>query len=252
MDTTKARAAAVLSVLGLFLLVVASAAPIPRYSGPLPFLDRDGDGSADEPQGLPCPSDPESAEEIPAWCDFDQELPEEAPDLEEQLGDSATLDLSWLEPVFAVIALLSVLGLLIFGSYVLLTWLRERGSHRADPVEVIEDLKYAAETTSKARGRALVEGSPPNAVVACWVALEDAAEGAGLHRTGSETAQEFTERVLAHWEVDAATITELAELYRAARFSRQELTEDHRQRAAACLEKVHSAIQDRRNQQEVP
>lgn len=253
MDTTRARAAAVLSVLGLFLLVIAAAVPIPRHIGPLPFWDPNGDEPPEQPTVPPCPADAEQAEELPAWCELEQEPGDDLLDLEEQLGEGASWDLSWLEQVFAVIALLSMLVLLVLGTYTLVKWIRERGSRSAEPVEILEDLQHAAEATGQARERALAEGSPRNAVVACWVALEDAAEGAGLHRSAAETSQEFTQRVLAHWEVDAATITELAELYRTARFSHQELSEDHRRRAAACLARVHSAIQVRRSlQQEVP
>lgn len=241
-----------LSVLGLFLLVIAAAVPIPRHSGPLPFWDPDGGAPPEQPTVPPCPADAAQAEELPEWCEPEAELGDDRVDLDEQLGEGAALDLSWLEQLFAAVAVLSMLVLLVFGTYTLVKWIRERSSHSAEPVEILEDLQQAAETTGEARERALTEGSPRNAVVACWVALEDAAEGAGLPRSVAETAQEFTERVLTRWEVDGATITELAELYRTARFSRQELAEDHRRRAVACLERVHSAILARRAQQEVP
>lgn len=244
MDGTRARAAAVLTVLGVFLLIVASAVQIPRYAGPLPGWNPDATSPEEGPPVLECPDDPAESEAAPAWCNAP-----EGPNLGEELGESARIDLSSLESAFTVTAVLAVLGLIGAAGYFLLRWWGERSVDRSEPPEVVEDLELAAQVTGAVRERALAEDKPRNAIVACWVALEDAAEGAGVHRSGSETAEEFTQRVLERWDVDAATITELAELYRTARFSRQEQTTEDRNRAVAALDRVHKAIETRRDAQ---
>ncbi|MFC7403673.1 DUF4129 domain-containing protein [Georgenia alba] len=146
-------------------------------------------------------------------------------------------------------------GLLIAAVALLLAWRLWRWWRRRqvdttlpDDEEVDADLLLRATGTDAQRRAAA--GDPRNAIVACWVALEDAAEGAGLTRDPAETADEFTARVLAHWQVDAATIAELADLYRTARFSRQPVAEADRARAVAALERIHGAILGRAS--EVP
>lgn len=90
--------------------------------------------------------------------------------------------------------------------------------------------------------RALHEGVPRNAIVACWMQLEAEASWAGLPRLGHETSREYAERVIAEASVDPAPITELAALYREARFSAHEIGESHRAAAVAALERVEQAL----------
>jgi len=89
---------------------------------------------------------------------------------------------------------------------------------------------------------ALAEGSPRNAIVACWMQLERDAAAAGLSRVSSETSAEYVARVVASSSVDAGPIGELAALYREARFSRHDVSDEHRARALASLERVAVAL----------
>ena len=89
---------------------------------------------------------------------------------------------------------------------------------------------------------ALGQGSPRNAVVAAWVALEQSAAGAGLPRHVAETSTEYVGRVLAVWDVDARSLDDLAALFREARFSTHPLTEPHRERAIAALTTIRSDL----------
>jgi len=89
---------------------------------------------------------------------------------------------------------------------------------------------------------ALATGEPRNAIVACWLQLERDAAAGGLARAQSETSAEYAERVVALSSVDAAPIGELAALYREARFSRHDLTDDHRSRAFVALDRVAAAL----------
>jgi hypothetical protein len=89
---------------------------------------------------------------------------------------------------------------------------------------------------------ALAAGEPRNAIVACWMQLERDAAAAGLPRLDAETSAEYAERVVASSSVDPAPIGELAALYREARFSRHDLTDDHRAHAFAALNRVAVAL----------
>ena len=88
----------------------------------------------------------------------------------------------------------------------------------------------------------LARGSPRNAIVACWARLEDAVEEAGIQRRPSETSEEMTTRVLSSRVVDAAAIESFAALYREARFSTHDLTEQHRAQAQQALEVLRGQL----------
>lgn len=104
----------------------------------------------------------------------------------------------------------------------------------ADPEEVVRG--------AERRLGLLLEGEPRNAIVACWVDLEQAVESTGLERHPSETPTELTRRVLATWEVSPRHLDQLAELYREARFSRHPLHEGHREAAVHHLTALHEDL----------
>jgi len=90
-----------------------------------------------------------------------------------------------------------------------------------------------------ARMEELETGTPTNAIVACWVRLEEEVAAAGLKEDRSRTSAEVVSSVLGHYAVDADALAELAALYREARFSEHALTEVHRGRARDALTTVH-------------
>lgn len=90
-----------------------------------------------------------------------------------------------------------------------------------------------------ARMEELETGTPTNAVVACWVRLEEEVAAAGLTEDRSRTSSEVVARVLGRYDVDADALAELAALYREARFSEHALSEAHRARARDALTTVH-------------
>jgi hypothetical protein len=89
---------------------------------------------------------------------------------------------------------------------------------------------------------ALLEGSPRNAVVACWHRFELQAADAGLSRRPSETSAEFTLRALDLVQADPGAVLRFAEIYREARFSDHPLDEDTRAAAVAALEEIHAGL----------
>ncbi len=86
-------------------------------------------------------------------------------------------------------------------------------------------------------------GSPRNAIVACWLRLEELAGEAGVPAHPTETSTEFTARVLGSLAFDPAMINGFARLYREARFSRHELGEPARRAAVAALRSLHDDIE---------
>ncbi len=124
-------------------------------------------------------------------------------------------------------------------------------------IRVIRRRRRAAppESTRTAPGRALLtdrraahqarmlrEGSPREAIIATWLDLERLVAAAGIPRRPSETSSELVVRVLDDREVPAAALTDLAALFREARFSTHEPTEALRERAAGDLDAVHAAL----------
>jgi hypothetical protein len=78
-------------------------------------------------------------------------------------------------------------------------------------------------------------GTATDAVIACWVALEEAAASAGVARDASETPAEFTVRVLGIGGISEPQLVRLGELYREARYSTHGSTEQARAEARAAL-----------------
>ncbi len=97
---------------------------------------------------------------------------------------------------------------------------------------------------------ALDQGAPRDAIVRCWMMLEEAVIRAGLDRNPALTSEELTVAVLSRYEVRAAAIAELAGLYREARFSSHALGEPHRRRAVRALNAVRDDLDRERSARE--
>jgi hypothetical protein len=89
---------------------------------------------------------------------------------------------------------------------------------------------------------AMESGTATDAVIACWVALEDAAASAGVARQPAETPSEFTVRVLAVGGISAPELTRLAGLYREARYSSHGSSEEARAEARAALIRLRDEL----------
>ncbi|WP_344155346.1 DUF4129 domain-containing protein [Kribbella yunnanensis] len=95
-----------------------------------------------------------------------------------------------------------------------------------------------------ATGLAQVEtGTPDDAVIACWVALERAAAAADLNRRPAETSAEFTARVFGTANVSRDDLDALAALYREARYSTHASSETDRSAARAVLQRLENDLQ---------
>ena len=93
-----------------------------------------------------------------------------------------------------------------------------------------------------AQRAALLTGEPRNAIVRCWLQLENDVAAVGLTRDPSDTSAEFTARVVGRYTVDRDAIDDLAALYREARFSRHPIDESARRAALDALDRLHLAL----------
>ena len=132
----------------------------------------------------------------------------------------------WLEALLRVLAFVAaalVVGAIAFLVVRLIVgFVRALRMPEVEPDPTADWERVAAERLSDAVDSGLdqmASGSPGDAVIACWVALEAAAATAGISRLPAETPSEFTVRVLALGNVSGSALSELAELYREARFS---------------------------------
>lgn len=123
-----------------------------------------------------------------------------------------------------------------------LRW-RRRGP--APAFDVVADVATAITDDAAAQHAALRTGAPRNAIVACWLRLESAVVDAGCRRSPADTSADLTQRVLSDFAVDAQAITELADLYREARFSAHDMDESARGRAIRSLDQVHDDLRHR-------
>jgi hypothetical protein len=85
-------------------------------------------------------------------------------------------------------------------------------------------------------------GTATDAVVACWVALEEAAASAGVPRDPSETPAEFTVRVLGVGGISEPELIRLGALYREARYSTHGSTEEARTVARTALLRLREEL----------
>lgn len=88
----------------------------------------------------------------------------------------------------------------------------------------------------------LLGGTPRNAIVEAWSRFETRAGDVGAQRRSWETSSEFTLRVLELVRADTIAVSRLAGLYREARFSNHELSEDERADALDALDAIHRSL----------
>ncbi|MEP6649359.1 MAG: DUF4129 domain-containing protein [Lapillicoccus sp.] len=154
-----------------------------------------------------------------------------------------------LPPAVVALIQLVVTGLCLWVLYLIFRYAwrnTPRMSSRTVPRRSLQALPAVPDElieSAAARTALLKAGEPRNAIVACWVDLEDSASAAGLPRHPAETAAEYTIRVLHTWDIAPEALGGLAELYREARYSRHSITERHREQAIARLTTIHEDLQ---------
>lgn len=155
----------------------------------------------------------------------------------------------WLVAGLGVLAALVVLALLVRRVLVALARrgaVPEGGAPGGGAVDLVDGLTVPQLREGvAAAGRRLDEDVPPgDAVVAAWVALEQAAAGTGIVRERSATATELTVEVLDATRADPAATRELLDLYLAARFSAHPVTAADVAAARRCLDVLAGGLTD--------
>lgn len=163
-----------------------------------------------------------------------------AEDTTEDAEETQAADLAKVWWVLGGIALTLLLAVVV-----VLAIRANRRRRRAAPPESAREAPDRALLTDRRaarQARMVRKGSPREAIIATWLDLERLVAAAGVPRRPSETSSELVVRVLDDREVPAAALTDLAALFREARFSTHELTEALRERAAGDLDAVHAAL----------
>lgn len=147
----------------------------------------------------------------------------------------------WVSIVFAAL----LVGYLLFVILLVLVGHREALESDEDDPRAMEDeipppdwaASLRAELSSGARRglEDLANGSPRNAIVACWMRLERATRHVGLEPHPAETSHEYAARVMRLLPMDSEAVASLGSLYREARFSAHRITEAQRQQARRAL-----------------
>lgn len=168
------------------------------------------------------------------------------PEVVEQ-GESAG-DSSFIELIVRLALVLAVLLGAVILLQTILRVLRElRFNRRGRRPDVRWDLaeptghEELAEVVDEGL-RALQTGRVADAIIACWVKLEDAAAAVGVVRDPAETATELTARVLHRHDVSIVAIDTLLDLYREARYSEHGMGDVSRAAAQSALARVRADL----------
>lgn len=191
----------------------------------------------------------------PQWEATPQERTPEQIDTADSLGELVAQEPDDVDPTFElpewiaailrvallilVIALVVILGRAAWRARPRVRWRRRPAG---EDFEALPDVAAAIVRDAEAQRDALRTGEPRNAIVQCWLRLEDDVAAAGLRRNPAHTSVEFTERVLGEYSVDPQAIAELSALYREARFSDHPLDESARSAALDALDRLHHAL----------
>jgi hypothetical protein len=108
--------------------------------------------------------------------------------------------------------------------------------------DVLDDAAAVIGADADAQRAALERGSPRNAIVECWLRLEQAVVAAGVRHDPANTSTEFTVCVLTTLQVDQVAVERLAALYREARFSDHPMGEGARRAAIDALDDIHDGL----------
>lgn len=222
----QALAVAVVVTTVLVLLIVAGAALTGGWSthpAPVPIASIEPIPTLTEPSAEPTPEEP-------------------VPQPPNQTVQRALTTV--LAAAGALLAAFLVYRIALWVRRTLLPWLAAQRDRPA-PVAPGADLQLDAvpltelrSATAHAETLLRNGGCSPDAIIAAWLALEEAAGRSGATRAPAQTPTEFTVEVLAATPATPAAVTELLGLFHLARFARTEMTAAHITAATAALRQL--------------
>lgn len=196
---------------------------------------------SDEPLASFEPAAPTSSREVTVQAEEGGEPERATPEMTPppvREGVREAMDLIGL--ILAVLAGLAVLVLVVWiAQRVIALGRRERRSEAAaDAVPEELTAQQAATALDEAVVQLTRARRPGDAVIAAWLALEQAIAQAGIRRGGSQTTQEFVLAVLGALSLPRTDLEDFARLYGRALFSGAPITEPDRERAIALLTRL--------------
>jgi hypothetical protein len=144
---------------------------------------------------------------------------------------------AWLKALWQAVIYLAIAAVLVFIGLVIYRVVSKVRLPQAEPDDTDwERVKTERLAEAVDAGLARIDsGKATDAVIACWVALEEAAASAGVPRDPAETPAEFTVRVLGIGGISEGQLVRLGALYREARYSTHGSSEEARTEARAAL-----------------
>jgi hypothetical protein len=110
--------------------------------------------------------------------------------------------------------------------------------------DVAPDLPTLHQGAIRAEERLLAIGNPTDAIIAAWLALEEAAEASGVRRRASQTPTEFTADVLGRTGAPAEPVQTLLGLYLRARFAARPSSAADLDTARRCIRELAASWRD--------
>lgn len=148
--------------------------------------------------------------------------------------------------VLAVIGALLLVAAIVHRAIVLAGRPPRAEASPADPAELTA--AQAATALDDAVVQLTRTQRPADAVIAAWLALEEAIARAGIARLPAQTTQEFVVAVLAGLDLPRADLEAFARLYGRALFSGEPVTEQDRDTAIALLTGLSTSLRTPRGQ----
>ncbi len=162
-------------------------------------------------------------------------------------------------PDWLLTGLWTLLGLAVLAVVGVLLWTLVRGAlRRTTRALPAQRVRRSAEGTAREVAAALDAGlvdlddadtDPRTAVIACWVRLEEAADGAGVHRLAGDTPTDLVTRLLRGDPAagvpaiaSADVLAEFAHVYREARYATRPVDERTRDQARAALRRLRGEL----------
>lgn len=167
------------------------------------------------------------------------------------LEDTELVDNRWLLVIGAILLALLVAALLTYATRHLVALLRQRprivkdkltAGTTAPPQDTAVDLPELQDAVTRAMTHLEGHSRPRDAVVAAWVALEDAAARAGTHRDRAQTPTEFAGTVLAATPAPPTAVARLRTLYQRARFTDRPIDRTAVDAARAALTEIATSL----------